>query len=76
MKMVTEQQHIDYQFNGLEDDDGEGGECDVENDLNPNDDGELSFDDYRENKLGLDVFSTSRNSMEVRFLHHLNLFCE
>ncbi|EOY02886.1 Hydroxyproline-rich glycoprotein family protein [Theobroma cacao] len=60
VRQVTEQQHIDYQFSGLEDDDGEDGELAYD----PNEDGELSFD-YRANEKGLDVTSASRNSMEV-----------
>ncbi|XWS32599.1 hypothetical protein CRYUN_Cryun22dG0003600 [Craigia yunnanensis] len=60
VKQVTEQQHIDYQFSGLEDDDGEDGEIAYD----PNEDGELSFD-YRAHEKGLDVTSASRNSMEV-----------
>ena len=65
VRQVTEQQHIDYQFSGLEDDDGEDGEIAYD----PNEDGELSFD-YRAHEKGLDVSSASRNSMEVRFLCH------
>lgn len=53
VKMVTEQQHIDYQFSGLEDD--------SENDNEANEVGELSFD-YRSNNQGPDVVSTSLNS--------------
>ncbi|GLT81623.1 hypothetical protein SLE2022_000640 [Rubroshorea leprosula] len=60
VKMVTEKQHIDYQFSGLEDDDGEDGE----NSYDTNEDGELSFD-YRVNEKGFDVTSESRNPMEV-----------
>ncbi|XWS43968.1 hypothetical protein CRYUN_Cryun15aG0004500 [Craigia yunnanensis] len=60
VKQVTEQQHIDYQFSGLEDDDGEDGEIAYD----PTEDGELSFD-YRANEKGVDVTSASRNSMEV-----------
>lgn len=63
VRLVTEQQHIDYQFSGLEDDDGEDGEDG--NDANAY--GELSFD-YRTNKQGLDTVPTSRNSMEVRII--------
>lgn len=60
IRMVTEKQHIDYQFSGLEDDYGEDGE----NSNDANDDGELGFD-YRANEKGHDVTSASRNSMEV-----------
>ncbi|KAF7839010.1 uncharacterized protein G2W53_007492 [Senna tora] len=62
VKSVTERQHIDYHFNGLEDDDGDDGEDDDEVD-DENDDGELSLD-YGQNEQELDV-STSRNSMEL-----------
>lgn len=63
VKLVTEHQHIDYQFSGLEDDDAEEGDDDDGDDAN--DDGELSFD-YGQNDHGQDVVSTSRNSMEVK----------
>ncbi|KAG6659021.1 hypothetical protein CIPAW_03G004200 [Carya illinoinensis] len=62
VRWVTEQQHIDYQFSGLEDDDvedGEDGEDDGENSYSA---GELSFD-YRRNRQGLD--GVSRSSIEV-----------
>lgn len=65
MRLVTEQHHIEYQFSGLEDNDGEDGEDDGENGNDANAYGELSFD-YRPHKQGLDVVPTSRNSMEVR----------
>ncbi|KAF2322936.1 hypothetical protein GH714_032179 [Hevea brasiliensis] len=63
VKIVTDQQHIDYQFCGSEDD----GREDDENGDDTNDGRELSFD-YRTNKQGLDVFSASRNSMEVEYV--------
>ncbi|XP_062151688.1 uncharacterized protein At2g33490 isoform X3 [Alnus glutinosa] len=63
VRLVTEQQHIDYQFSGLEDYDVED-EDDTENSYNANDAGELSFD-YRPNKPALDGVLTSRNSMDV-----------
>ncbi|XP_042969340.1 uncharacterized protein At2g33490 isoform X4 [Carya illinoinensis] len=62
VRWVTEQQHIDYQFSGLEDDDvedGEDGEDDGENSYSA---GELSFD-YRRNRQGLD--GVSRSSIEL-----------
>ncbi|KAF9622385.1 hypothetical protein IFM89_031188 [Coptis chinensis] len=61
VNLVAEQQHIDYHFSGLEDDDGE----DVYDDdgYDANDDGELSFD-YGQNDQLQDA-STSRNSMEL-----------
>ncbi|KAM3761098.1 hypothetical protein ACB098_01G241900 [Castanea mollissima] len=60
VRRATEQHHIDYQFCGLEEDDG----VDGENSYNPNDDGELSFN-FGPNMQGLDGVSMSRNSMEV-----------
>ncbi|KAF5185803.1 Hydroxyproline-rich glycoprotein family protein, partial [Thalictrum thalictroides] len=60
VKLVTKQQHIHYQFTGLEDDEGEDGYDDEGYDAN--EDGELSFD-YEEND-DLEDVSTSRNSME------------
>lgn len=67
VKFVTEQQHIDYQFSGLEDEDGDdGNENDDDDDELSDvfDDGELSFD-YGQNDHEQDGFSTARNSMEV-----------
>lgn len=61
VKLIAERQHIDYQFSGLENNEGEDGE----DSYDANEEGELSFD-YRDNKQGLDVVSTSRNSMDVR----------
>ncbi|KAK6912935.1 hypothetical protein RJ641_022536 [Dillenia turbinata] len=58
VKLVTEQQHIDYRFDGPEDD----GEDTVENHFYADDDGELSFD-YRKNKQGPDI---STNLMETK----------
>ncbi|TYI05340.1 hypothetical protein ES332_A10G081300v1 [Gossypium tomentosum] len=60
VRQVTEQHHIDYQFCGLEDDDGEDGEIAYD----PNKDVELSFDN-RANEKEFDVTSASMNSMEV-----------
>ncbi|XP_038726231.1 uncharacterized protein At2g33490-like isoform X1 [Tripterygium wilfordii] len=64
VRLVAQEQHIDYPFSGLDDDGGEEGETDFENSYNTNEDGELSFD-FRANKRGLDVVSTLKNSMEV-----------
>ncbi|XP_059450088.1 uncharacterized protein At2g33490 isoform X2 [Corylus avellana] len=64
VRHVTEQQHIDYQFSGLEDYDVEDGEDDAENSYNANDAGELSFD-YRPTKSAHDGVLMSRNSMDV-----------
>ncbi|KAK7295879.1 hypothetical protein RJT34_18793 [Clitoria ternatea] len=65
VKLVTERQHIDYHFNGLEEEDGDavdyGDDDGGGND--ENDDGELSFD-YRQIEPDQDV-STSQNSMEL-----------
>ncbi|KAM7269290.1 hypothetical protein ACFE04_024787 [Oxalis oulophora] len=58
VKSVTEQQHIDYHFSGLED---EANESDY--DYDTQDDGELSFD-YGHSDQDKDV-STSHNSMEL-----------
>ncbi|CAA3023975.1 uncharacterized protein At2g33490-like [Olea europaea subsp. europaea] len=69
VKMVAAQQHIDYQFSGLEDDqdnidDNVNDEDDsTEDDSVSNDDGELSFD-YRLNSAVPEV-STTKNSMEL-----------
>ncbi|XP_031271466.1 uncharacterized protein At2g33490-like [Pistacia vera] len=60
VRSVAERQHIDYQFSGLEDDEVEDGE----DNYYSNEAGELSFD-YRQNKQGQDIVSTSRNSTEV-----------
>ncbi|KAG8501362.1 hypothetical protein CXB51_003483 [Gossypium anomalum] len=54
LRQVTEQQHIDYEFSGLEDDDEEDSEIAYD----PNKEGELSFD-YRANEKGVDVASVS-----------------
>ncbi|XP_012568744.1 uncharacterized protein At2g33490-like isoform X2 [Cicer arietinum] len=62
IKSVTEEQHIDYHFSGLEEEDGDEGEEDDDG-YDENDDGELSFD-YGQSEQGQDV-STSRNSMEL-----------
>ncbi|XP_050223589.1 uncharacterized protein At2g33490 [Mercurialis annua] len=67
VKSVAEQQHIDYLFDGLEDDDGDDDDNDdnEEDDdtYDEHDDGELSFE-YGQNDLEQDV-STSRNPMEL-----------
>ncbi|RWV91944.1 hypothetical protein GW17_00045726 [Ensete ventricosum] len=61
IKILAEQQHIDYQLSGLEDNQLEGYEVDdsVEN----GDDGELSFDNQQHDQHH-DVSYFSRNSME------------
>ncbi|XP_027363769.1 uncharacterized protein At2g33490-like [Abrus precatorius] len=62
VKSVTEQQHIDYHFIGLEEEDE-----DEDNDYShdENDDGELSFD-FEQNEHEQDV-STSQKSMKQNF---------
>ena len=70
VKSVTEQQHIDYHFSGLVEEDGDVGDYgdDVGGGYDENDDGELSFD-YGQIEQDQDV-STSRNSMEVTTLRN------
>ncbi|XP_052484511.1 uncharacterized protein At2g33490 isoform X1 [Gossypium raimondii] len=74
VQKVTEQQHIDYRFSGLEDDDGDNGD-DNENYENDDDDyysdgyvdeddGELSFD-YGLDDQDQNMVPTSRHSMEL-----------
>lgn len=65
VRLVTEEQRIEYQFSGLEDDGRDDGADHGENSNDSNEDGELSFD-YRSSKQGMDVISASRTSMEVR----------
>ena len=65
VRLVAEQQHIDYLFRGLEDD-GREDDDDVGGSGGDSIEGrELSFD-YRENKQERDVGPTPGNSMEVR----------
>lgn len=73
MKLVTEQQHIDYQFSGLNDgdegddddyDDDNSDEDDDDDDYDEDDDGELSFD-YGQNDTEHSI-STSQKLMEVK----------
>ncbi|KAK7272795.1 hypothetical protein RIF29_13835 [Crotalaria pallida] len=70
VKSVTEQQHIDYLFSGLEEEDVDEGddEYDDNDGYDENDDGELSFD-YGHNEQERDV-STTRNSMELDQAEH------
>ncbi|KAJ8759397.1 hypothetical protein K2173_006917 [Erythroxylum novogranatense] len=69
VKSVTEQQHIDYNFTGIEDYDGDNAADDNDDDDNDDDDddthddGELSFD-YRQNDQE-NIVTTSGNSMDV-----------
>ncbi|KAL0928396.1 hypothetical protein M5K25_000274 [Dendrobium thyrsiflorum] len=63
VKVVAEQQHIDYDFIGLEDDDTEDDE-DSDCGYDGNDDGELSFD-YGHIEHIQDVDSANRKSMEL-----------
>lgn len=62
VKAVTEQQHIDYDFIGLKDDDINDEDNDYSYD--GNDDGDLTFD-YRDNEHIDNAFSMNRKSMEV-----------
>ncbi|XP_022777044.1 uncharacterized protein At2g33490-like isoform X2 [Durio zibethinus] len=80
VQKITEQQHIDYHFSGLEDDEAENGDDDnnYENDDDDDDsddkdngddgydhdDGELSFD-YGQNDQDQNLVPTSRHSMEL-----------
>ncbi|XP_054792873.1 uncharacterized protein At2g33490-like isoform X2 [Prosopis cineraria] len=66
VKSVTEQQHIDYPFSGLEDDDGDDGDDGEDDDesYDENDDGELSLD-YGQNEQDRDV-STPQKSKEEK----------
>ena len=61
LKLITEQQHIDYQSSGAEENDY----GDFENDNDTDECDELSFD-YTLNKQGTDVLPASQNSTEVR----------
>ncbi|KAI3720465.1 hypothetical protein L6452_21383 [Arctium lappa] len=71
VKLVTEQQHIDYQFSGLEDDDrdsvfltdDEDDEDESDDDHYMHEDGELSFDYQRSDQKN--EVSSSENSMEL-----------
>lgn len=63
VKLVTEQQHIDYKFSGLEDDDWDDGEDDDDYEYDGHD-GDLSFD-YGQNDREQEFVSSARNSMEV-----------
>lgn len=78
VRLLAEQQHIDYQFSGLKDDGGvnydeddddddddeSDGDDDTEDSYGTPEDGELSFD-YGQNGLVQEV-STLKNSMEVQ----------
>nr|XP_019702907.1 uncharacterized protein At2g33490 isoform X1 [Elaeis guineensis] len=61
VKEVAKQQHIDYQFSGLEDDETDNNDDDYSG-YDSSDYGELSFD-YRQNDQYQDVF-TNKNSMK------------
>ncbi|KAJ6734579.1 HYDROXYPROLINE-RICH GLYCOPROTEIN-LIKE [Salix purpurea] len=63
VRLITEHQHIDYHFSGLEDDGREDGEDYGEDVDDTNEGRELSFD-YRANNQGHAVSGAS-NSMEV-----------
>ncbi|KAJ0973578.1 hypothetical protein J5N97_021537 [Dioscorea zingiberensis] len=66
VKVVAEQQHIDYQFSGLEDNDTEDYEDD-DYGYDDSDDDELSFD-YGQNDHVQDILPRSRNSMELDYI--------
>ncbi|XP_052311782.1 uncharacterized protein At2g33490 isoform X2 [Populus trichocarpa] len=63
VKLVTERQHIDYHFSGLDDDGRDDVDDDDEDYDDANDDGELSFD-YGQNDQEQEV-STPKKSMEL-----------
>ncbi|XP_061352395.1 uncharacterized protein At2g33490-like isoform X2 [Gastrolobium bilobum] len=69
VRMVAEQQHIDYQFSALEDDDGEDGYDDGGNSCDVTEGGELSFE-YRSDKQVPYIVSMSPNSAEVEESGH------
>ncbi|KAI8526789.1 hypothetical protein RHMOL_Rhmol12G0023800 [Rhododendron molle] len=79
VQLVTERQHIDYQFSGLEDNDSDNDDSsdddddEDDRDYNVKDDGELSFD-YGKNDKGQNVIATPRSSMEQSALigYHSN----
>ncbi|TVU29937.1 hypothetical protein EJB05_21533, partial [Eragrostis curvula] len=62
VKAIAEKQHIDYQFDGLEDDESDNDDYSSDED-NCSDDGELSFD-YEINDRDQD-FLASRGSMDL-----------
>lgn len=65
VQLVSESQHIDYHFSGLEDDDGDDEiENNEDNGSEVNDDGELSFED-RVNGKDQDADSSAAVSSEV-----------
>ncbi|KAJ7976271.1 Hydroxyproline-rich glycoprotein family protein [Quillaja saponaria] len=64
VRLVAQQKHIDFHFSELEENDVEEDDDDGENNYDVNEGRELSFD-YRSNIQGLDVVSTSQNSVEV-----------
>ena len=64
VRLVTDHQHIDYHFSGLENDGREDDEDDGEDGDDTNEGRELSFD-YRENNQGDAIVSAVRDSMEV-----------
>lgn len=64
LKAVAEEQHIDYQFSGLDDDATENEDESYDGGYDHNDDSDMSFD-YGPTDQGQDVISASRNSMEI-----------
>ncbi|XWS63489.1 hypothetical protein CRYUN_Cryun06bG0102300 [Craigia yunnanensis] len=81
VQKITEQQHIDYHFSGLEDDDGDNGEDDNYESDDDDDDDESDYDndeddgydhddgelsfDYGQNDQDQNMVATSRHSMEL-----------
>lgn len=73
VKLATEQQHIDYQFSGLEDDDDRDSVFLTDDDEDDEDDSDDNYDTVKDNELnsescmtvGKNEVSTSGNSMEL-----------
>lgn len=73
---ITEQQHIDYTFDGLEDDGGDEMDDDQDDDsYDTRDDGELSFD-YGQSDQAPMTDSNIRHSMEVNIYSTLTGRCK
>ncbi|XP_023514425.1 uncharacterized protein At2g33490-like [Cucurbita pepo subsp. pepo] len=73
VKSLTEQQHIDYRFSGLEDDsvdDGNNDGVDDDDGYDDGDDGELSFD-YGQNDHDQDTLRNSKVDQSDLAFHHV-----
>ncbi|XP_023004345.1 uncharacterized protein At2g33490-like [Cucurbita maxima] len=73
VKSLTEQQHIDYRFSGLEDDsvdDGNNDGVDDDDGYDDGDDGELSFD-YGQNDHDQDSLRNSKVDQSDLAFHHV-----